>query len=198
MQVENHGRVAEQRGVPADGGHRIVRLTTILTGTMLLRSAHRMVTIRAGPLSLGSKKTCCAVRQFVHSIPTNSIHPKRLRVIIADDHPSVLNALLRILEPACDVVSMAVDGEDLLRQVRDVSPDVVVTDIAMPNMNGLDACRHIRATYPNISVVIVSGLLDEDLAAAALEMGATAVLDKLDMARLLPTVMAIRRRPLTA
>lgn len=62
---------------------------------------------------------------------------QRPRVVVADDHPAVRSALTRILEPHVDVVSVAIDGEDLLRQVGDVLPDVVVTDISMPKTNGL-------------------------------------------------------------
>src|SRR3954463_12578034 len=111
---------------------------------------------------------------------------QRRRVIIADDHPDVLSALTQILKPHCDVVSIAVDGEDLVRQVGEQLPDVVVTDIAMPRMDGLDACRHIRRLYPSVRVVIVSGMLDEDVIATAFDLGATAVLRKADVADALP------------
>ena len=121
--------------------------------------------------------------------PGGSPLPERPRVIVADDHPRVQTALRRLLEPHCDVVSIAIDGEDLLRQVGDVLPDVVVTDINMPRMNGLDACRHIRRTYPSVSVVIVTGLLDDDLAARATDMGASAVVHKMKMAWELPAVV---------
>ena len=76
--------------------------------------------------------------------------PQRRRVVVAGDHPSVLTALVRLLKPHCDVVSVAGDGEELLRQVEEALPDVVVTDLAMPRMNGLDACRHIRRLYPDV------------------------------------------------
>ena len=112
--------------------------------------------------------------------------PQRRRVVLADDHPSVLTALMRILKPHCDVVSIAIDGEDLLRRVGETRPDVVVTDISMPRMNGLDACRHIRRLYPDVRVVIVSSLFDEDLRASAFEVGAHAVVRKVDMTRELP------------
>ena len=112
--------------------------------------------------------------------------PQRRRVVIADDHPSVLTALLRILKPHCDVVSIAIDGEDLLRRVEEALPDVVVTDISMPRMNGLDACRHIRRIFPEVRVVIVSSLFDEDLLASAFECGAHAVVRKVDLSRELP------------
>jgi len=112
---------------------------------------------------------------------------QRRRVIVADDHPAVLTALTRILDPHVDVVSVAIDGEDLLKQVGSFLPDAVVTDIAMPRMNGLDACRHIRRMYPAVRVVIVSELLDDDTGAS--ELGASAVVRKIQMARELPAAV---------
>ena len=101
----------------------------------------------------------------------------------------MLRALRRILQPHCDVVSIAIDGEDLLRQVGNMVPDVVVTDIAMPRMNGLDACRHIRRDYPSVRVVIVTGLPDDDLVAGASEVGASALVFKIDVAEELPAAV---------
>ena len=112
---------------------------------------------------------------------------RRRRVVVADDHPDVLRALTRILEPHVDVVAVAIDGEDLLRQVGHVLPDAVVTDISMPRMNGLDACRLIRRMYPSVLVVLVSELLDDDMGAS--ELGASAVVRKLNMARELPSTV---------
>lgn len=106
---------------------------------------------------------------------------QRRRVVVADDHPGVLTALTRILSLHVDVVAVANDGEDLLRQVGDALPDVVVTDISMPRINGLDACRHIRRVFPAVRVVIVSELLDEVLTARALELGASAAIRKTEL-----------------
>jgi DNA-binding NarL/FixJ family response regulator len=115
---------------------------------------------------------------------------RRPRVAIADDHPAVLIALARILEPHVDVVAVANDGDDLLQQVGNLSPDVVVTDILMPRMNGLDACRHIRRMYPAVLVVIVSNLLnDEDTMGLAFESGASAVVHKPRMVKELPAAV---------
>ena len=108
----------------------------------------------------------------------------RHRVVIADDHPGVLAALTRILEPHVDVVAVAIDGEDLLQKVGALLPDAVVTDISMPKMDGVEACRLIRRTCPAIHVVIVSGFLDADIGAS--QLGASAVVRKIDMARELP------------
>jgi DNA-binding NarL/FixJ family response regulator len=115
--------------------------------------------------------------------------PRRRRIVIADDHPAVLIALTRILEPHVDVVAVAIDGEDLLRQVGNLFPDAVVTDISMPRMNGLDACGHIRRMYPTVRVVIVSELLDDEITAEAFERGASGVVRKSEMARKLPAAV---------
>ena len=101
--------------------------------------------------------------------------PNKRRVVVAEDHPAVMAAPRRILEPYCDVVSTAIDGEDLLREVDSALPDVVVTDDFMPKMNGLDACRAIRQTYPSVRIAFVSEFLDDDVMASAFELGATAV-----------------------
>jgi DNA-binding NarL/FixJ family response regulator len=108
---------------------------------------------------------------------------QRVRVVVADDNHSVRAALRRLLEPHCDVIALASDGVELLHLVRETFPDVVVTDINMPRMNGLDACRYIRRHYPSVRVVIVSGLRDDDLAAAATEAGASAMIYKTEMAQ---------------
>ena len=97
--------------------------------------------------------------------------------------------MTRILEPHCRVVSIAIDGEDLLLRVAEVVPDVVITDIAMPGINGLDACRQIRQTYPSVRVIIVSDHIDEEVTASAFEVGATAAIRKVDMVEALPKAL---------
>ena len=115
--------------------------------------------------------------------------PQRPRVIIADDHPDVLKVLMWILDPHCEVVATAADGEALLQQVRVWMPDIVVTDIAMPHMNGLEACRHLRRLYPFISVILVTALPDKDVLAQGMQLGATAVVHKRNMAVDLPAAV---------
>jgi two-component system response regulator DesR len=114
---------------------------------------------------------------------------QRVRVVVADDNHSIRAALRRILEPHCDVISMASDGVELLHLVRTMSPDVVVTDINMPRMNGFDACRQIRLHYPAVRVVIVSGLPDDGLFAAAVEAGASTMIYKVEIAHELPAAV---------
>jgi CheY-like chemotaxis protein len=112
------------------------------------------------------------------------------RVIIADDHGDVLTALTRILERHGEVVSTAVDGVDLLRRVDELVPDVVITDIFMPRMNGLDACGHIRRHYPAVKVVVMSSWVDQEVITSAFEVGATAVIRKGNLAAEAARVLA--------
>jgi DNA-binding NarL/FixJ family response regulator len=98
-----------------------------------------------------------------------------------------LAALTRILEPHVNVIGLAIDGEDLLRQVGTLLPDAVITDISMPRMDGLSACCHIRQLYPGVRVVIMSELLDDDTGVC--ELGASAVVRKMQMARELPAAV---------
>jgi DNA-binding NarL/FixJ family response regulator len=122
---------------------------------------------------------------LIVSFPQESVFPlaKRVRVIVADDNHSVRAALRRLLEPHCDVIAMASDGVELVRLVRAMVPDVVVTDVDMPRMNGLDACRQIRPHRPSVRVIIMSGLPDDSLVASAAEAGASTMIYKTEMAR---------------
>jgi DNA-binding NarL/FixJ family response regulator len=63
----------------------------------------------------------------------------RPKVLLADDHSMLLEAFKRVLEPACEVVGCVTDGRALLEQAPRLQPEVVVVDIAMPRLNGLDA-----------------------------------------------------------
>jgi CheY-like chemotaxis protein len=100
-------------------------------------------------------------------------------IVVAEDHEDIRYVLQRALERAGHAVVAAVDGVDALEAVRRHRPDVLVSDLDMPRMNGLDLCRAIRAdaTLRHIPVVLVSGsLLPGDTRAA--EAGASATLLK--------------------
>ncbi len=81
-----------------------------------------------------------------------------IRVVVADDHAIVREGLRLVLaaQPTISVVGEAGDGNEALALVEQLSPDVVVMDIAMPNLNGLDATRHIRRRFPEVKVVILT------------------------------------------
>jgi DNA-binding NarL/FixJ family response regulator len=96
----------------------------------------------------------------------------RIRVILADDHTIVAEAIRLILEDACDVVAVVANGLSLVKEVTRLRPDVVVTDLSMPYMDGLQATREIRRMDRPPGIVIVSmhgeaGLVSDALAAGA-------------------------------
>ena len=100
------------------------------------------------------------------------------RVIIADDHTLLVEAFEKLLAPECEVIAKVPDGRALLTAARELHPDVVLLDIAMPLLNGLDAARQIKQTDPSIKLVFVTMNEDPDLAAEAFRAGASAYLLK--------------------
>ena len=100
------------------------------------------------------------------------------RVLIADDHTLIAEAFQKLLEPACDVIGTVTDGRALLVAARDLRPEVIVLDVAMPLLNGLDAARYIRKMDPSIKLVFVTVSEDPDIAAEAFRAGGSAYLLK--------------------
>ena len=103
---------------------------------------------------------------------------RRPRVLLADDHTMLLDAFQRVLEPACEVVGSVADGRALLEAAPRLKPDIIVLDIAMPRLNGLDACRQLKQTLPETKLIFLTANEDPDLAVEALQMGASAYLLK--------------------
>jgi DNA-binding NarL/FixJ family response regulator len=103
---------------------------------------------------------------------------RRPRVILADDHTLVTEALVGLLQPRFEIVATVADGAALVRTVQERKPDVVVVDIAMPMVNGLDAARQIRQTVPECKLIFLTMANDAALAAEAFRMGATGFLLK--------------------
>ena len=97
------------------------------------------------------------------------------RVIIADDHTLLAEAFEKLLAPECDVVAKAADGRALLAAVQEFRPDVVILDVAMPLLNGLDAGRRIKQSHPSVKLVFVTMNEDPDLAAEAFRAGGVGV-----------------------
>lgn len=99
--------------------------------------------------------------------------PKRFRVLIADDHLLVAEACKTLLEPEFEVVGVVSDGRALLQAVEKVLPNVVIADISMPVLNGLDACEQISRKNRGIKIIFLTMTLAPDLAAEAFRRGAS-------------------------
>src|SRR5262249_18060900 len=103
---------------------------------------------------------------------------RRPRVLLADDHRLLREAFAQLLEPGCDVVGAVADGRALLAVAPQLRPDIVVLDIAMPLLNGLDAARQLRRVMPDVKVIFLTVSEDPDLAAEAFRAGASGYLLK--------------------
>lgn len=98
---------------------------------------------------------------------------KRTRVILADDHIMLLDAIKNLLEPEFEVVGTFHDGHALVDGAAALAPDVIVLDIGMPKMNGLSAGQRLKQTLPKVKLVFLTMNLDPDLAAEAFRLGAS-------------------------
>lgn len=101
-----------------------------------------------------------------------------MRVVLADDHTLVLEAFCKLLTPDYDVVGTATDGRELIKVVRETKPDIVVTDISMPNLNGIDASLKLLKIAPQTRVIFLTVLKDPDVVARVIGAGAKGYLLK--------------------
>jgi len=102
----------------------------------------------------------------------------RSRILIADDHTLVAELCKRLLETEFDVVGVVSDGRALVRAARELKPDVIVVDVAMPILNGLDAGRQVKEMLPAVNVVYLTMNPDVEVAAEAFRRGASGYLLK--------------------
>ena len=104
----------------------------------------------------------------------------RIRVMVVDDHPIMRNGLRDTLEASgrFEVVGQAEDGEEAVRTVEGLGPEVVVMDVIMPNKDGIDACREIMELLPETRVLMLTASSEEDAVIEAVAAGATAYLQK--------------------
>jgi two-component system response regulator NreC len=104
----------------------------------------------------------------------------RIRILLADDHTVVRDGLRALVEkqPDMTVVGEAGDGRDTVRLAEEQTPDVIIMDIAMPNMNGIEATRRIVTSNPHTAVLILSMHQDESYVLRSLKAGAKGYLLK--------------------
>ena len=100
------------------------------------------------------------------------------RVLLADDHALVLEGFRKLLEEHCQVVGSVEDGRALLDAAKRLQPDIVVLDISMPKLNGLDAARRLRKMVPQPRLIFVTVHADQDYVTQAFKAGASAYLLK--------------------
>jgi DNA-binding NarL/FixJ family response regulator len=101
--------------------------------------------------------------------------PEKIRVLIADDHTIVRSGvrLLRDAEPDVEVVGEALDGAEAVELAEELQPDVVLMDIAMPGMDGMQATRHIRAAWPDVNVLVLTMHRQDEYLFELLKAGAS-------------------------
>ncbi len=102
----------------------------------------------------------------------------RRRVLLADDHTLLLEAFEKLLEHEYTVVGAVSDGRALLSAAAELKPDVIVLDIAMPLLNGLDAARQLKKTMPKVKLVFLTMNEDPNVASEAFRAGASGYLLK--------------------
>lgn len=115
-----------------------------------------------------------------------------IRVVLADDHTLVLEAFRTLLSSEVDVVAAANDGHELIKAVKEHKPDVVVTDISMPILNGVDACIKLLKILPDLKIIFLTVSDDPDIVAEVIRAGAKGYLLKSSAAsELLQAIKAV-------
>jgi DNA-binding NarL/FixJ family response regulator len=116
------------------------------------------------------------------------------RVILADDHKLVAEALEKLMAPSFEVVATVTDGHELLASASSLKPDLIVIDVAMPLLNGLEAGRLVKETMPGVKLVFLTMNEDPELAAEAMKAGASGyVLKKSAVSELLHAMGTVLR-----
>jgi DNA-binding NarL/FixJ family response regulator len=108
-----------------------------------------------------------------------------MRVLIVDDHEVVRQGVRSLLlnQPDCDVCGEAVDGQDAIEKAQQLEPDVIIMDVSMPNLNGLEATRRVRDILPRCEVLILSQHESPEMVRQAFNAGARGYVVKSSVAR---------------
>src|SRR6185295_3627821 len=102
----------------------------------------------------------------------------RPKVLLADDHPMMLKGLSELLEPVCEIVGVVREGGGLVEAAERLRPDLVVTDISMPGIDGIEATRRLQAVLPGLPILVLSIYAEPSWVRAAFEAGACGYLTK--------------------
>jgi len=101
-----------------------------------------------------------------------------VRIVIADDHNLVLEAYRQLLEPKFDIIGTATDGRELLNLAPGLAPDMLLLDISMPTMNGLEVARQLKAAIPRTKLIFVTMMSEPFYISQAFQLGASAYVVK--------------------
>jgi len=116
--------------------------------------------------------------------------PSRPRVLLVDDHPGIVQALGRVLAPECDVVGVIADAREVADVAARLQPVVIVMDINLPDVDGLEVCRQMTQHDPRAKIIVITAMADDAVSAAAIAAGASGFFLKSAASEL---VAAIRR-----
>jgi DNA-binding NarL/FixJ family response regulator len=108
---------------------------------------------------------------------------RRLKIVVADDHPQVREALQKLLDHDFEVIGCVGDGCALVKAAGELKPDLVVLDVGLPLMNGLEAGRALKKLMPEVKLVYLTMNADPDIAREAFRIGASDYLRKSSMGR---------------
>jgi DNA-binding NarL/FixJ family response regulator len=103
---------------------------------------------------------------------------KKPTIILADDHTILLDALKNLVQPEFEVVALCANGRELIQAATELNPTVIVLDIGMPTMNGLNAGHRLKQILPRVKLIYLTMNQDPDMAAEAFRLGASAYLLK--------------------
>ena len=103
---------------------------------------------------------------------------RRISILLADDHTMICEGLKKMLEPEFEVIGCVMDGRALVRTAVELKPDLVLADVGMPLLNGLDAARELKKVMPRVKVIFLTMNADPDIASEALKIGASGYLLK--------------------
>ena len=111
---------------------------------------------------------------------SNPVGLNKIKIIVADDHPLLRQALRNVLEeqPDFEIIAEASDGEEVVKLANELNPDIIIMDISMPNLNGIEATRQIKAGHPLIAVLVLTIHSDSEHILSILQAGASGYLTK--------------------
>lgn len=118
--------------------------------------------------------------EFLSEHDSTQEYPKKISIVLADDHPLLRQALRNVLRQQADfeVIAEVGDGEEVVKVATELVPDVVIMDISMPKLNGLEATRQIKAKHPGVAILVLTVHGEAEHVLGLLEAGAAGYLTK--------------------